>query len=111
VKYNNKTEKWIEIGHEQTDRANTPPTSDAVPCNHDGLIVFYVKDNGIGIREKHLDAIFRIFKRLHGRDKFGGGTGAGLTFVKQIVERHGGRIWVESQQGEGSTFYFTLMGH
>ena len=70
--------------------------------------VFYVRDNGIGIPEKHHDAVFRIFKRLHGRDKFGGGTGAGLTIVKKIVERHHGRIWLESSAGEGTTFYFTL---
>jgi light-regulated signal transduction histidine kinase (bacteriophytochrome) len=73
-----------------------------------GKRVFYVRDNGIGIREKHLDAVFRIFKRLHARDQFGGGTGAGLAIVKKIIERHEGRIWIESNYGEGSTFYFTL---
>lgn len=70
--------------------------------------MLYVRDNGIGIQEKHFDSIFRIFKRLHGRDRFGGGTGAGLTIVKKIVERHSGRIWVESTVGEGTAIYFTL---
>ena len=60
------------------------------------------------IQEKHFDSIFRIFKRLHSREKFGGGTGAGLTIVKKIVERHSGRIWLDSIPGEGTTFYFTL---
>lgn len=97
MKYNNKPEKWIEIGWEEDGAAGTrhPPA-------------FYVRDNGIGIQEKHHDAIFRIFKRLHGRDKFGGGTGAGLTIVKKIVERHNGRIWVDSAPGEGTTIHFTL---
>jgi two-component system, chemotaxis family, sensor kinase Cph1 len=92
MKYNDKPQKWIEIG---TARNGEAP-------------VFYVRDNGIGIPDKHHDAVFRIFKRLHGRDKFGGGTGAGLTIVKKIVERHHGRIWLESSPGEGTTFYFTL---
>ena len=93
MKYNDKPEKWIEIGWREQEGG--PP-------------VFYVRDNGIGIPEKHHDAVFRIFKRLHGRDKYGGGTGAGLTIVKKIVERHHGRIWLESSAGEGTTFYFTL---
>ncbi|MEL6929653.1 MAG: ATP-binding protein, partial [Cyanobacteria bacterium J06600_6] len=70
--------------------------------------IFYVKDNGIGIREKHLHTIFRIFKRLHGQKKYGGGTGAGLTISQKIVSRHGGEIWVESVYTSGSIFYFTL---
>jgi len=70
--------------------------------------VFYVKDNGIGIPAALQQAIFTIFKRLHPADKYGGGSGTGLTIVKKIVERHGGRIWLESVPGQGTTFFFTL---
>ena len=92
IKYNDSAEKMVEIGCET---ALGPP-------------VFFVRDNGIGIAPKHFARIFQIFRRLHARDQYGGGTGAGLTIAKKAVERHGGRIWVESASGAGSTFRFTL---
>ncbi len=108
MKYNDKNEKWIEIGFQARDAAAPSPGDESAASNGHKPIVFYVRDNGIGIPEKHKDSVFRIFRRLHGRDKFGGGTGAGLTVVKKVVERHEGKIWIESQVGEGTTFYFTL---
>ncbi len=92
AKYNDKPLKWVEVG---CDRSGITP-------------VFYVRDNGIGIQPHHLDSVFRIFKRLHEQNKYGGGTGAGLTITRKIIELHGGRIWLESVPGEGTVFYFTL---
>jgi signal transduction histidine kinase len=92
VKYNRSRPPRVEIGAKRAD---------------DGDWVISVRDNGIGIDPKYQDRIFRIFARLHTREEFGG-TGIGLALSRRILERHGGRIWVESVEGQGSTFLFTL---
>jgi two-component system, chemotaxis family, sensor kinase Cph1 len=104
IKYNDSEQKWVEIGYILTEEINP----DLPKYLDRSQTVFFVRDNGIGIRVKHLDAIFKIFKRLHPAASYNGGTGAGLTITKKIVERHGGSIFVESIFGDGSTFYFTL---
>jgi len=126
-KYNDKAEKWVEIGYFSGDKEQgrwgggeqgsrvfplclcTPvPLEPHVHMPHAPYPIFYVRDNGIGIPQHHLETIFRLFKRLHSQEKYGGGAGAGLAIVKKIVELHNGQIWVESAVGIGSIFYFTL---
>ena len=92
IKYNDHHKRTINIG--VRPKGENP--------------VMYVQDNGIGIETEHVEDVFRIFKRLHGPDAYGGGSGSGLTFVQRIVEQHGGKVWLESTPGEGTTVCFTL---
>jgi light-regulated signal transduction histidine kinase (bacteriophytochrome) len=91
MKFNDKPVPIIEIGCDEDEQDYR----------------FWVKDNGIGIEPQYFDRIFTIFQRLKRSEEYRG-TGAGLTIVKKIIEREGGRIWLESAPGVGSTFYFTI---
>lgn len=93
IKYNNSEEKIVIIDFKEEN-------------DH---YVFSIEDNGIGIAAEHFDNIFKIFKRLHGRDEYGGGTGLGLTLIKKIIERHKGKIWLSSQVNKGTVFYFSIV--
>ncbi|MEK7813236.1 MAG: ATP-binding protein, partial [Candidatus Desantisbacteria bacterium] len=95
IKYNDKEKPIIEI-----DCPIPQPKKDE--------IMVFVKDNGIGIDSDARDEVFKIFKRLHTRDEYGGGAGAGLAIVKKIMNDHEARIWVEGESGEGAVFYLSF---
>ncbi|RIZ70017.1 MAG: GAF domain-containing protein [Methylococcales bacterium] len=92
IKYNAEAVKTIKIGCYTTN----------------GMPVFFVQDNGIGISSEFHEYIFQPFKRLHGHKEYGGGSGVGLALTQKAITQHGGRIWIESGEGKGSTFCFTL---
>ncbi len=112
---------WIMADHNQLHRvllnlignalkyrhAERPPEIHIGADRANGQWRISVRDNGIGIEQRFHDKVFAIFQRLHGRDEYAG-TGVGLAIVRRIVQRHGGRIWIESTPGEGTTFFFTI---
>jgi PAS domain S-box-containing protein len=92
VKFSKRSEEpTVEVGMEEVD----------------GEHRYFVKDNGVGFDPQHSDMLFQVFGRLHRQDEFEG-TGIGLTIAKNVIERHGGRIWAQSAPGKGATFWFTL---
>jgi light-regulated signal transduction histidine kinase (bacteriophytochrome) len=95
------------IGNGLAYRSDTPPHIHISAKRSAKDWIFSISDNGIGIDPKHYEQIFEIFKRLHNqKDK--PGTGIGLAVCRRVVNRHGGKIWVESEPGHGSTFHFTI---
>ncbi|MEO6230248.1 MAG: PAS domain S-box protein [Ferruginibacter sp.] len=95
------------IGNALKYKSELAPVIHIAAIEAPAMWMFKVKDNGIGLDPKFADKIFLVFQRLHSRNEYSG-TGIGLSICKKIVEKHGGKIWVESSPGKGSTFYFTI---
>jgi len=105
LKYNDAPGRRIEVGYLA---AREPGARPGLPDEARDHAVYFVRDNGIGIEPQHFVEVWDMFKRLHGREAYGGGTGAGLAIVKKLIERHRGQVWFDSIKGEGTTFFFTL---
>ena len=103
MRYNDHPEKQVIIGLAPGQIRGPRGTG-----NPDDFCVISVRDNGIGIPAEQHDTIFKLFKRLHGPENYGGGTGAGLAIARRMVEKQGGELWVDSVVGEGATFHFSL---
>jgi PAS domain S-box-containing protein len=95
------------VGNAVKFRGEEPPVVHVSAERGDGEWTFTVSDNGIGIEPEHHERVFQLFQRLHGRDRYPG-TGLGLAICKRVVERHGGRIWIEPGRGRGTRFRFTI---
>ncbi|QDV44592.1 Phytochrome-like protein cph1 [Stieleria neptunia] len=98
IKYNDNESKTVEVGF-QTKR---------IGDEDEPVTAFFVADNGIGIPKRMRPEVFTIFRRLHAADAYGGGSGAGLTIARKIVETHGGRIWIDPAYQGGTCFWFTI---
>lgn len=95
------------IGNAIKFRGSEPPRISVQATRRDTRWMFAVKDNGIGIDMRYAERIFQMFQRLHEKGKYDG-SGIGLAITKRIIDGHGGRVWIESAAGQGTTFFFTL---
>ena len=100
---------WINIisNAVKYSAKGTAPRIQIGSFEHEGKVVFFVEDNGVGFDQKYAGKLFKVFQRLHSSDQFEG-TGIGLAIVDKIVSKHGGSAWAEAELNKGATFYFSL---